>query len=158
MLYLVYDSRSLRKTMERQLVAKATGCFWFRARRKLAFVRGRNWKQTSGLRPQLPFYCLARTPREGTEMPQAQRRGISFSPHNNGLQIPVGHFLCNFVAPLSHQQSLEMWSTMCLSIVNSSYICTIVQVSYISQRNHSIYEKSSILADYPRLTHWMCKS
>ena len=28
---------------------------------------------------------------------------LSLSPHNNGLQIPVGHFLCNFVAPLSHQ-------------------------------------------------------
>ena len=68
MFYKIYISRSLRKTKERQLVAKATGCFWFRARRKLAFVRGRNRKQTSGLRPQLPFLCLARPPREGTEM------------------------------------------------------------------------------------------
>ena len=31
---------------------------------------------------------------------------LSLSPHNNGLQIPVGHFLCNFVAPLSHQISI----------------------------------------------------
>ena len=67
-------SRSLRKTMERQLVAKATGCFWFRARRKLAFVRGRNRKQTSGPWPQLPFPCLARTPREGTEIATAPGR------------------------------------------------------------------------------------
>ena len=74
--------------MERQLVAKATGCFWFRARRKLAFVRGRNRKQASGLRPQLPFHCLARTPREGAEMPQAQRRGISLTGRRN-LAFPA---------------------------------------------------------------------
>ena len=32
---------------------------------------------------------------------------LSLFPHKNGLQIPVGHFLCNFIAPLSHQ-TLEM--------------------------------------------------
>ena len=26
----------------------------------------------------------------------------------NGLQIPVGHFLCNFVAPLSHRMHQEV--------------------------------------------------
>ena len=82
-------SRSLRKAMERQLVAKATGCFWFRARRKPAFVRGRNRKQTSGLWPQLLFHCLARTPREGTEMPQAQRRGISPFPQTAAHRHPL---------------------------------------------------------------------
>ena len=71
--------------MERQLVAKATGCFWFRARRKLAFVRGRNRKQTSGLRPQLPFHCLAWTPREGTEIATASgRRNLAISFLSNG--------------------------------------------------------------------------
>ena len=59
--YREFESRSLRKTMERQLVAKATGCFWFRARRKLAFVRGRNRKQTSGRQAAaaVPLSCKA---------------------------------------------------------------------------------------------------
>ena len=53
---------------------------------------------------------------------------FSLSPHNNGLQIPVGHFLCNFVAPLSHQV-LEDVEKSCLSFVYYSYICATAQVS-----------------------------
>ena len=50
---------------------------------------------------------VARTPAGGPEMPQAQRRGISSSPHESGSQVSGSPFLCNFVAPLSHRMASQ---------------------------------------------------
>ena len=60
-----------------QPAAIAAGCF--RVRRPGSLLTGRRArKQTRGPSgPTAVGHSFARTPREGTEMPQAQRRGIS---------------------------------------------------------------------------------
>ena len=69
---------------ERQLVAKATGCFWFRARRKLAFVRDRNRKQTSGRQAAAAVPSSCKAPRGG------HRDSDGLRPAESRPLLPVG--------------------------------------------------------------------
>ena len=60
-----FESLRLRKKI-RQLVAKATGCFWFPARRKLAFAREGGRKQPGGTTArQLPSILCKDSPTKG---------------------------------------------------------------------------------------------
>ncbi|MBP5302908.1 MAG: hypothetical protein J6Y88_06650, partial [Bacteroidales bacterium] len=63
----------------RQLVAIATGCFWFSARRKLAFVREESQKQPVGRKANSCRISLCKGPR-GERMGNAQPSGRAQSP------------------------------------------------------------------------------
>ena len=61
---------------------------------------------------------------------RVSRVRISLSPHNNGLQIPVGHFLCSFVAPLSHQNAPRGLVILSLGVSTGQFASAYILTNY----------------------------
>ena len=55
---------------------------------------------------------------------------LSLSPHNNGLQIPVGLFLSHFIAPLSHRYAPRGLVILSLGVSTGQFASAYILTNY----------------------------